>query len=69
MTGKPLDERQARVAELVDAAHSKCVAERRVGSSPTMGTMLYLVCRRMHARVKGECGVIGSRASLRGWWS
>src|SRR3954470_19167792 len=35
--------RLARVAELADAPHSKCGAERCVGSSPTSGTEFPLV--------------------------
>lgn len=31
---------QARVVELVVTAHSKCAAERRVGSNPALGTSI-----------------------------
>ena len=40
----------AGLAELVDATHSKCVVERRAGSSPASGT----VSQRWYLRITGE---------------
>lgn len=49
---------QARVVELVVTAHSKCAAERRVGSNPTLGTTKYgFLVKRDYANLNRVGGV------------